>query len=51
MKNKLKYLILIILISNNFYFSYAEEVKFDDIKFEATKIEYFNQDDLKVVRI
>ena len=26
MKNKFKYLILIILISNNFYFSYAEEV-------------------------
>ena len=46
MKNKLKYLILIILISNNFYFSYAEEVKFDDIKFEAAKIEYFDKDDL-----
>ena len=48
MKNKLKYFILILFIFNNFYssYAYAEEIKFDDIKFEAKKIEYFNQENL-----
>ncbi len=46
MKNKLKYFILILFIFNNFNSSYAEEIKFDDIKFEAKKIEYFNQENL-----
>ena len=46
MKNKLKFFLTIFYL---FFFtinSFSEEIKFDDIKFEASEIEYFNERNL-----
>ena len=46
MKNNMKYLILIFFIFNNFFSAHGEEIKFDNLKFEASTIEYLNQQNL-----
>ena len=46
MKNKLKFFLTIFYL---FFFTinaFSEEIKFDDIKFEASEIEYFNERNL-----
>ena len=44
MKNKFKYFLLIFFLINSFAIANSEEIKFDDIRFEASKIEYLNQE-------
>ena len=44
MRNNLKYFLLIFFISGLFSNSLSEEIKFDDIKFEASTIEYFDKE-------
>ncbi len=46
MRNNLKYFLLIFFISGLFSNSLSEEIKFDDIKFEASTIEYFDKENI-----
>tara|TARA_B100000965_G_scaffold392442_1_gene402000 strand:+ start:2211 stop:4622 length:2412 start_codon:yes stop_codon:yes gene_type:complete len=46
MRNNLKYFLLIFFISSFFSNSLSEEIKFDDIKFEASTIEYFDKENI-----
>ena len=46
MKNNTKFLILIFFIFFNFFSVLSDEIQFDNIKFEASKIEYLNEKNL-----